>query len=373
MNTACVENLQPVLTGRRAYACLSGAALLHNLACVRRQAPHAKVIAMIKANAYGHGIRSCARILCEEVDAFGVAHIDEAMILRAIGISTDIILMEGVYSTVELDLLLKNRCAMVCHNQEQLDWLENYDLQTPLFVWVKVDTGMGRLGFQPEMLGEVFARIHRMPQISKPFGLMSHFACANDHAHPLNQTQRRKFAALLDSFQGPVSICNSAAIWNFSDNHYDYVRPGIALYGVSPSSKNVDDCNLRPVMTLKSKLIAIKTISSGQSIGYDATYVCTRDMRVGVVAIGYGDGYPRDVGDGAVVLIQSKRCAILGKVSMDMLVVDLSACLDAVIGTEVVLWGEGLPIAAVAAATGRCTYELLCSVQHRVKFYWDEK
>lgn len=354
---------------RRAVAQLSTRALLHNLKFVQGLSQNTKVIAMVKANGYGHGIRSVSQRLQGHVFALGVASIDEAISLRDSGVTTKIILMEGVICEKDLDWVHTLNLDIVIHDFVHLEWLCNFAGQIN-DVWVKVDVGMGRLGFFPQDLPPVIETLQKIPRRGQ-LRLMGHLSSAEAGSdHTDNQTQLRRFAACVNDYGLPSSLCNSAATWLYPDHHYDFIRPGLALYGASPIPQV--EMELMPVMTVKSRLISIKNYPAGYGIGYGQDFVCPRPMRIGVVSFGYGDGYPRSVQSGCPVLIEGARCPLVGRVSMDMLTVDLSDCPQAQMGSEVILWGQGLPISAVEHHSGVSRYELFTSVQNRVKFIWDE-
>lgn len=357
---------------RRAIAYLSTEALLSNLSVIQSMACGAQIIAMVKANAYGHGIRSVSQRLCQHVFALGVASIDEAIALRAYGIHTKIILMEGVICPEDLRLVSALALDLVVHEASHLKWLAAHQL--PLNdVWVKVDIGMGRLGFFPNELSTVLSHCRRLTQIKGKLRLMGHLSHADSPKHDNNLHQRAVFDQLVQQFDMPSSLCNSAAISAFPESHYDFVRPGISLYGAAPSDASWSESStaLKPVMTVKSRLISIKNYQTGQGIGYGHDFVCPTAMRVGTVSFGYGDGYPRSVRGGAPVLVNETLCPLVGRISMDMMTIDLTHCPSATVGSEVVLWGDGLPITSVERFSGISRYELFTNVQNRVKFIWD--
>lgn len=356
---------------RSARAFLSTEHLLHNLTIIKQSAPASNVIAMIKANGYGHGLRSTALRLEKQVYSFGVASIDEALALRRVGIKIPITLMEGVFEPDELPAAARDNFHVVFHSPEQLEWLTQAALPTPLTAWLKIDTGMGRLGFTPDQAERAYAQLTASPHINQPMGIMSHLACADEPEHPLNQQQLETFSLFVQNKNGLRSLCNSAALFAFGDAQGDVVRPGLALYGISPfMGQSGCDLGLKPVMTLETRLIAVKDVPVGGSLGYGARFTCPQDMRVGVAAIGYGDGYPRTARDGTPVLVNGVQCKLVGRVSMDMFTIDLSACPQAQVNDPVVLWGEGLPIEEVAGYTQQCPYDLLTAVQSRVIFNW---
>lgn len=357
---------------RTAIAVLSTENLLHNLQVVKsRLAPGVKVIAMVKANAYGHGLRSVSAKLDGHADMLGVASIDEAQALRKAGVNAPIMLAEGVFEPSELLIAATEKFHVVFHNEHQVAWLEKSSLPLPLQAWIKVDTGMGRLGFSLEVAKHFYDRICACAQVAKPVRVMSHFACSDEIDHPLNKQQIKAFKELIKDISGELSLCNSAAIFNFPDHHYDYVRPGIALYGISPMAGiSAEKLGLKPVMTLQTSLISVQMMKKGASVGYGARYICPEDMLVGVVAFGYGDGYPITAKDGTPMLVNNIECQLVGRVSMDMIMVDLRSCPRAEVGDPVILWGLGLPIEKVASYTQNITWDMLTGVQNRVKFLW---
>ncbi len=356
---------------RAALAILSTENLLHNLQIIKKNAPHAQVIAMIKANGYGHGLRSTALRLEKHVASFGVASIDEALALRKVNIKIPITLMEGIFEPNELLIAACEQFHVVFHDSSQLEWLQRSSLPSQLTAWLKVDTGMGRLGFTPAQAQDAYNQLSCNRFIKQPVGIMSHFACADEIEHPLNQEQMNHFNQFIHNKNGPKSFCNSAAIFSFHDQHHDFVRPGIALYGVSPFDHlSADDLGLKPVMTLQTRLMAIKHVQKNSTLGYGARFICPDDMRIGVIALGYGDGYPRTARDGTPILVNGIRSQLIGRVSMDMITVDLRACPNAQVDDPVILWGDGLPIEQVAQYTQQCPYDMLTAVQSRVKFHW---
>ncbi len=364
---------------RSAVAYLSTKNLLHNLQIIKQIAPNSKIIAMVKANAYGHGLRSTSLRLQHHLDFLGVAAIDEALQLRKVGVEIPIVLMEGVFEPEEISIAAIDNFPIVFHNKQQIDWLHSVDasILKPINAWIKIDTGMGRLGFSLLEAVDIYGDLSTNGKIAKPIGIMSHLACADDFSHKLNIQQINNFNNFLKKpeiiqHKNLKSLYNSAGIFNFSYEHYDVVRPGLALYGVSPIvNKSAQELNLKPVMTLQTKIIAIKKLPKNSTVGYGARFTCPLDLNIAVIAMGYGDGYPRTAIDGMPVLINGQRCPIIGRVSMDMSVVDLKNCPDAKIGDPVVLWGNNLPIEEVAKFTQNSVYDLLTSMQNRVKFCWD--
>ncbi len=341
-------------------------ALRHNLLQVRRLAPHSKVMAAIKANGYGHGLERVALAL-PEADAFGVACIDEALQLRSIGIEQPIILLEGFFHVDELPQAEQYGFDLVLHHPSQVDKLSQHRFHQPIRVWLKIDTGMHRLGVAPEEVAPLWQRLVEHPWLV-PLGQMTHLACADDSDSPMTEQQLALFASLTAGLSGIQAIANSAGIIAWPSSHVDWVRPGIMLYGVSPLlGGRAEQHGLRPVMTLRSELIATRTLSAGEAVGYGASWRCPETMPIGIVAVGYGDGYPRHARSGTPVLLNGREVPLIGRVSMDMLAVDLRSQPQAQIGDPVVLWGKGLPIEVIAEHAETIPYELLCGITRRVE------
>lgn len=353
--------------GRCSAAVLSKSALLNNVSVIKRYAPGSGMVAMIKANGYGHGIRQTARRLDGMVDYLGVVSLDEACVVVDQGVKTPMLLIEGPQTQEEMHELLRRNIAFVLHNAEQLEWLERSEYVSAS-IWLMVDTGMGHLGFSMNEFDRVVARLRACRRLAQTV-LMSHFSCADEKDHCMNQQQQNLFHDLAARWKGKSSWCNSAALFRFADCHYDFVRPGIALYGALRSVVPA----LKPVMTLKSKVIATRWLEKNASVGYGSLHRCERKTHVAVVAMGYGDGYPLNVENGLPVLIHGERYTSLGKIAMDRLVVDITNAASRILpGDEVVLWGEGLEVEEIALRSGRSAYELLCGIQNRVRFYWDD-
>ncbi len=357
---------------RPTIAILSEKNLLHNIQTIKKTIRNKRIMAMIKSNGYGHGIRSIASRISNHVDYFGVASIEEALIIRSRGITTPIALMEGVFEKEELFLATQHDLQVICHHETQLDWLDSVTLASPIKIWLKVDTGMGRLGFFSNQIQAISQRLAKNKNVISPINLMSHFANANDKNHVLNQTQIMRFNQIAKNFSGIKSLSNSVGVFDFPEIDEDLVRVGIALYGVSPIlNQSAKALGLLPVLTLQSQLISIKNFLKGDSIGYLSEFICPKNMSVGIVAIGYGDGYPITAPTGTPVLINGKLCSLIGKISMDMLAVDLSNCVNAKLGDSVTLWGDGLPVETIAEYAKQNSYSLLTGIQYRVKFIWD--
>ena len=346
-------------------------ALQHNLSQVRRRAPDSRVMAVVKADGYGHGLERVARAL-SGADAFGVAALSDAERLRAAGLSQPIVLLSGFDEPDDLPQLRRLNVETAVHHAFQLEMLEQAPAGEPIRCWLKLDTGMHRLGFAPEHVRDAHARLQAMPSVAGDIVLMNHFASSDEFDNPQTREQLRVFADCTTGLPGPRSLANSAAVLGWPDAHADWVRPGGALYGISVvEGKPGTEFGLRPAMTLGTRLIAVNRIRKGERIGYAATWECPEDMPVGVAAIGYGDGYPRHVPAGTPVLVNGRPADIIGRVSMDLMTIDLRTQPQARPGDPVVLWGEGLPVETVAMAAGTIGYEPVCSITRRVRFVED--
>ncbi|HBS26753.1 MAG TPA: alanine racemase [Gammaproteobacteria bacterium] len=351
---------------RPARAIINTNALVHNLRVAKKAAGSARVIAVIKADAYGHGMLKAAEAL-QHADGFAVATLSEAIALRTAGVKKSILVFQGGRSEEDYRLAQQYQLTLTIHNLQQLDQLEITPQPWP-DIWLKVDTGMGRMGIA---INDVDSALNRLGDTCKQ--LMSHLACADEPSDPLNQTQIKRFNQLLKTTGLAGSLMNSAGILRI-DNLYDAVRPGIMLYGSSPiAGGDAAKQQLEPVMTLQAPLIAINSHKTGDSIGYGADYVCEDDMLVGVIAIGYGDGYPRHAVSGTPVLINGVECSLIGKVSMDLLTVDLRPSTDAKMGDLATLWGVGLSVDLVAQKASTIAYELLCSAGASCQREYDSK
>ncbi|HLX29017.1 MAG TPA: alanine racemase [Casimicrobiaceae bacterium] len=340
-------------------------ALAANLACARRQASGARVFAVVKADAYGHGLM---RVLPALADADGLAliELDAAARLRERGERRPILLLEGFFEESELETLATQSLASVVHCAEQVAMLERATLSHPLDVYLKINTGMNRLGIAPLQARAFAERLMQSRNVAS-LTLMTHFARADDAegiAMPL-----ARFESACEGLTLPRTLANSAAIVRHGAAGGEVVRPGIMLYGATPlADRSARELGLSPVMTLRSKLIGVQTLEAGASVGYGATFTATRTTRIGIVACGYADGYPRHAPNGTPVLVSGQRTPMAGRVSMDMITVDVSSLPDATVGSDVVLWGQGLPVDEVANAADTVGYELLCAVAPRVPF-----
>lgn len=350
-----------------AHAVLDMAALPHNLARVRECAPHSKIMAVIKANAYGHGMVRVARALAD-ADAFAVARVDEGVALRQAGIRQRIAVLQGFICLEELELHVRFDLEPVIHSGLQVELLEATTLDRPVAAWLKLDTGMHRLGLSPGEFEDCYRRLTNCPAVSQPLALMTHLANADELADPVTGRQLDLFGETVAGLPGECSIANSAGLLAWQRAHAEWVRPGLALYGASPfPDRDGPAEGLKPVMTLRTRLIAVKPLRAGEAIGYGGDWICPHATHMGVAAIGYGDGYPRHAPSGTPVLVRGRRAPLIGRVSMDMISVDLSELPEAQVGDDVTLWGEGLPVEEVARHAGTIPYVLLCNVMPRVK------
>ena len=373
----------------RAWATIDLQALRDNLALARQTKPSAAVVAVVKANGYGHGLLAVARALLPELrpqDCLGVATLEEGLALRQADIHAPVLLLEGTLTESELLQALRHGFMCVIHSLYQLRHLQdllNDDPDANTIVWLKLDTGMHRLGLNARDFATAWRALQSQRGISRVI-VMSHLACADDPASLATERQLQFFASTLTQAgvapaQQEISLAASAGILAWPQTHFDWLRPGIMIYGGSPMiGEKGPDRGLRPAMTLRSRLIAINEVAAGEAVGYGGTYLAAQGVRLGVVSIGYGDGYPRKAPNGTPVLVRfrrgarvmSQRCPLAGRVSMDMLIVDLGDCPEAAVGDEVVLWGEGLPADEIASHCGTISYELFCQVTVRVRFVY---
>ncbi len=350
-----------------AYAVLDLDAARHNLSKVRSIAPNAKVMAVIKANGYGHGLLRMAAAL-QDVDAFAVARVDEGVQLRKAGFKNRIAVLEGFTDAEELDELLHYQLDAVVHCPAQLKIMEARTEPRACSVWLKLDTGMNRLGFKTAEFNAVYQRLSQCTLVKQPISLMTHFASADDVNDDQTLKQIDLFKRTVAGFSGERSLANSAGILGWESSLNDWVRPGVMLYGISPfPDATGNQLGLKPVMALRSRLIAVKPIDAGESVGYGGSWTCEKSTTLGVVAIGYGDGYPRHAKAGTPVLVNGKRVSLIGRVSMDMITVDLENQPDAKPGDPVVLWGESLPVEEIALRADTIPYTLVCGVTQRVQ------
>ncbi|UUS61989.1 alanine racemase [Acinetobacter sp. YH16056_T] len=350
---------------RQATVYIDQQALQYNLNRVKQLAPTAKIVSMVKANAYGHGVKDCLAAL-KDSDAFGVACLEEALEIRELGYEQPITLIEGIFSDDEMQIIIDKKIECVVHHQQQLDWLRAHKeayIAQGLKVWVKLNSGMNRLGFK---VPEIIDVINALKAEGFTCVLAMHFANADAENHPLNDQQREQFLHVKEAC-APImgSCCNSAAIFKWPELNFDFVRPGIMLYGATPfSDRSVEALDLKPVMTFTAEVIALNTIQAGESVGYGSTFVAEQEMNLAIVSIGYGDGYPRAFPKQNYVSIHGQKTRVIGRVAMDMIAIDITG-MHAPIGTEVELWGKDRLVDDVAEANGTIGYELLCRMSAR--------
>jgi len=356
---------------RATVATIHLGALRRNLARVREFARGAKVMAVVKADGYGHGLERVARAL-RDADGFGVAALGDGLRLRAAGISNRIVVLSGPDESADLAEFRRLQLDAVIHHEAQLRWLEADHDTRPLRAWLKLDTGMHRLGISPDHAMAALARLRALANIETDTGLMTHFAASDEFDKSLTAEQVARFDSATAGLPGPRSLANSAAVLGWPQARGDWVRAGGLLYGLSVVGKSGTDLGFEPAMTLSTKLISTKSVRKGESIGYGATWQCPEDMPIGVAAIGYGDGYPRNVDAGTPVLIAGRRVPIVGRISMDLITVDLRQLPDAKVGDRVVLWGKGLPVEDIARHAATISYDLTCGMTRRVLFVEDE-
>lgn len=356
---------------RLAVARVHARALQANLEHARALAAPARVMAVIKADGYGHGLERAARAFAG-ADAFGVAAIADGLRLRAAGFSQRIVVLSGPDAPGDLAELRRLDLDAVIHHDSQLGWLEAEPVGVPLRVWLKVDSGMHRLGFAPATVAAAHARLAALPGVHPEIVLMTHFAASDEFANGETARQIATFERATGGLPGPRSLSNSAGLLGWPAARGDWVRIGGLLYGQSVvEGRTGADFGFVPAMTLATRLIAINRVARGERIGYAGAWNCPEDMPVGVAAIGYGDGYPRSAATGTPVLLRGRRVPLIGRVSMDLVTLDLRGATDAAVGDEVVLWGDGLPAETVAAHAGTISYVLTCGLTRRVLFVED--
>lgn len=342
-------------------------ALRENYQLAKRKAANSRAYAVVKANAYGHGVVPCAQALADDADGFAVACVEEAVELRQAGILLPILVLEGAMDAAECQVAVDLDLELAVHHQAQIQWIESL-LGGALKLWIKVDSGMHRLGFSPANVPALVSKLSQLDHVHS-VQLMSHFACADEDGHPMTQQQLQAMSTLAP-MKLPRSLCNSAAILTLPQSHESLVRPGIMLYGASPlAGQQGPDLNLQPVMTLQSSVIALHDIPVGETVGYGQSFKADRATRIAVVAIGYGDGYPRRAPNGTPVLIRGRRYRLAGRVSMDMITVDVTDS-DVALGDVVTLWGTGISADEIAGHCQTIAYELFCQVTPRVKRHY---
>ncbi|MDH4559305.1 alanine racemase [Pseudomonas sp. BN417] len=351
---------------RPLIAAVDLSAIRHNYAVAKRCAPGRQAFAVVKANAYGHGVREVVSSLHGEADGYAVACLEEAAEVRALDDQARVLLLEGCFEPAEYQLAAQLGLDLVVQGQEQAEALLAAGLARPLNVWLKLDSGMHRLGFTADDLRRWHGRLRDAAQVAE-LNLISHFACADLRGHELNEAQLEAFLDLLTLDFDQRSLANSAAILTIPAAHMDWLRPGIMLYGASPfADLSAAELGLKPAMSLSAQLIAVREIAAGECVGYGATWEAARPSRIGTVSCGYADGYPRHAPSGTPVVVNGRRVPLVGRVSMDMLAVDLSDMPQARVGDPVELWGAQLPVDELAQACGTIGYELLTKVTARV-------
>jgi alanine racemase len=360
---------------RTTVATIHLGALRHNLARIRELAAPAKVIAVVKADAYGHGLERVARALDGDADAFAVASLGDGLRLRAAGHRQRIVVLSGPDQAGDIAEMQRLALDAAIHHESQLRWLsEASPTRGRLRAWLKVDSGMHRLGFAPERVAAVHAQLASMDGIDPDIGLMTHFAESEVFDGERTRQQLDRFQAATRGLAGPRSLSNSAAVLGWPDARGDWVRTGGLLYGLSVvEGKSGADFGFRAAMTLSTRLIAINHIKRGERIGYNGLWECPEDMPVGVAAVGYGDGYPRSAVAGTPVLVGDRRVPLVGRVSMDLITLDLRGAPEAKVGDRVTLWGPELPVEIVAAQAGTISYDLTCGMTRRVLFVEDDR
>ena len=349
---------------RPIVATIDSAALRHNLAVARRAAAGSRLWSVVKANAYGHGIERVWQSL-QETDGFALLNLEEAVLLRELGWQKPILLLEGFFHAQDLALLDRYRLTTSVHSAWQIAALAEARLSAPLDIYLKVNSGMNRLGFPPEQVHQAWQQLRALGNVGE-MTLMAHFAAAETAEGIVEPLKRIEQAA--EGLHCPRSLANSAATLWHPHTHHNWVRPGIILYGASPSGQWADiaDSGLRPVMTLSSEIIGVQQLNPGDAVGYGGHYRAASAQRIGVVACGYADGYPRLSPTGTPVCVDGVMTQVVGRVSMDMITVDLTPCPQAGIGSRVELWGNNVKIDEVAAASGTVGYELMCALAPRV-------
>ncbi|MGO9801931.1 MAG: alanine racemase [Steroidobacteraceae bacterium] len=341
-------------------------ALRHNLNTIRERARRARIMAVVKANAYGHGLVPTALSLAD-ADAFAVARLEEGLALRAAGITQPIVLLEGVFTAEQLLEAARHGFDLVVHDALQVELLEEMSGAHRFVLWIKIDTGMNRLGLPPREFAAALERVRRLQPAPLEIRLLTHLACADERDDRMTGEQLARFREATRGLDYSVSIANSAGIFGNARVSGDWVRPGLALYGASPfADSSAAQLGLTPVMSLESSVIAVRRVAAGETVGYGAAWKAPRDSAIAIVAAGYGDGLPRNLPGGTPLLVAGARAPLVGRVSMDMIAADVTGLPDVHVGTPAVLWGAGLPVEEIARHAGTIPYELLCSVSQRV-------
>ncbi|MEH6569353.1 MAG: alanine racemase [Halioglobus sp.] len=344
-------------------------ALRHNLAHAKSLAPKSRVMAVVKANAYGHGAVTIANALEPHTDALAVACLEEALELRGAGITIPILLLQGIFEESELQIAASNNLWLMIENPWQMQVLEKAKLEKPLFCWLKIDTGMHRLGIEPAQAESFYRRLSDTQNTQGDVVLCTHFASADDLQSPQTDLQMACFNSSCEQLNGPRSTANSPAVLAWPNTHFDWIRPGYMLYGNSPFglTPHANTEALQSVMTLRSAITSIREVPSGDHVGYAASWSANHPSRIATVTIGYGDGYPRMAKNGTPVLVNGQRAALAGRVSMDMITIDITHLKNVSVGDEVVLWGKDLPLAEVAQWADTIGYELTTRMPARTQ------
>jgi alanine racemase len=341
-------------------------ALQTNLATLRGCAPGSRVMAVIKANAYGHGLVPTALAL-PSADAFAVARLEEGIALREAGISQHVVLLEGVFAPEQLVEAAVHRFEIVVHDPLQVALLEAFSGSYRFVVWLKVDTGMNRLGFRLEEFAPMLERVRHAKHPPREIRALTHLARADERDCEVTREQLERFGTVIQGLDLATSIGNSAGVLGWSGACGDWIRPGLALYGLSPfAGEPASSFGLKPVMTLETAVIGLRRVPRGERVGYGGAWQAQRDSTIAILAGGYGDGLLRSLPTGTPVLVAGRRAPLVGRVSMDMIAVDVSELPGVAVGTRCVLWGPDLSVEEIAARAGTVSYEMLCGVRQRV-------
>jgi alanine racemase len=352
---------------RPTHALVDLEALRHNCRLAQELSGAGRLIPVVKANAYGHGAVPIARALEPMASAFAVACIEEALELREAGIELPVLLLEGCFSDDELQVASSERFWVMVQSDTQLEALENARLPGQLGCWIKLDTGMHRLGFSAQRAGEICQRLRALSRVADDIVLATHLACADDLENPFTSRQIRTFTEHTRGLEVARSLANSPALLGWPETRADWNRPGVMIYGHSPFSRPHPEADkLRPVMTLRSEIVALRSVAAGESVGYGGAWTAERPSRIATVPVGYGDGYPRGAGDGTPALVGSTRVNLVGRVSMDMITLDVTELATAAIGDEVILWGENPTANEIAGHADSIGYEITTRLLGRV-------
>ncbi|MCY4218631.1 MAG: alanine racemase [Gammaproteobacteria bacterium] len=351
-------------TDWKTCALINLSALRDNINTIRRLTPKSKLIAVVKANAYGHDMEIIVQDLKTQVDGFAVATIEEGIFLRKIDSKSPLLILSGLCLPSQLRQCASSRLEPVIHSFHQVKWIDDYSGK-PIDIWLKCNTGMNRLGMDHYEFGQAFRTLERSPHIAS-IRLISHFAIAEDWKNDFTNEQIQKFIQITTGFERERSLANSAGIMCWPDSHFEWVRPGIMLYGISPLDQNNTGCGLRPVMKLQARVISFQRLKQGDTIGYGRTYTAPKSMKIANLGIGYGDGFFRMMHDSAYVVIHKQKAPIVGRISMDSMTVDVSNIENVQTGDWAVLWGEWPSVNEVATWAGTNTYEIVCKLSTRV-------